>query len=64
MDHRWTLSAGALTSNWPVSHTAYEAGAPGTSVPVMPSRTPPARHAPRVAAEKAARTEMALPGVW
>ncbi len=33
-------------------------------MPVMPSRTPPARHAPRVAAANAARAEIALPGVW
>ena len=31
---------------------------------MTPSRTPPARQAPRVAAAKAARAEMALPGVW
>ena len=30
----------------------------------MPSRTPAARQAPRVAAEKAARAETPLPGVW
>ncbi len=46
------------------SQTAYEAGAPGTSVPVTPSRTPAARQPPRVAAANAARTEIALPAVW
>ena len=55
--------AGALTSKSSASQTAYEAGAPGTRVPVTPSRTPPARHAPRVAAANAARAETALPGV-
>lgn len=30
----------------------------------MPSLVPPARQPPRVAAAKAARTEIALPGVW
>jgi len=38
--------------------------APATRVPVTPSRTPAARHAPRVAAENADRAEMALPSVW
>ena len=40
-----------------------EACAPGTKVPETPSRTPPARHAPRVAAENAARADTPLPGV-
>ena len=31
---------------------------------MTPSRTPPARHPPRVAAANAARIETALPGVW
>lgn len=55
VDHRCTESLGALTTSSPASHTAYDAGAPGSSVPARPSRTPPARHAPRVAAENAAR---------
>ena len=53
----------ALTTSSSTSQTAYEPGAPGTSVPATPSRTPPARHAPRVAAANAARGEMPLPAV-
>ena len=31
---------------------------------MTPSRTPPARHPPRVVAANAARIDSALPGVW
>ena len=37
---------GGSTSISPVSHTAYDAGHPDTSVPMIPSCTPPARQAP------------------
>ena len=58
VDQRCTASAGAATSRLARPPTPRRTPARrATSVPVIPSRTPPARQAPRVAAANAARAE-------